>query len=85
MSQEYCISLETEVDSELHKTLQKYLENHPYWDINRVINASLSLFMMQNWSKEKNMNNQDYDICIQVYLNSIFQEYRTHLHYEQNN
>ncbi len=41
--------------------------------------------MMQNWSQENGLEKQDYDICTNVYLNSIFHEHRTHLQYEQNN
>lgn len=85
MNQEYCISIEAEINSELHKSLSRYLDCHPYWDLNRVLNASLSLFMMQNWSQENGLKKQDYDICTNVYLNSIFHEHRTHLRYEQNN
>ncbi|MGF1590608.1 MAG: DUF2811 domain-containing protein [Pleurocapsa sp.] len=85
MSQESCISVEAEINGELHKSLAKYLDCHPYWDLNRVLNASLSLFMMQNWSQENGLEQQDYDICTRVYLHSIFQEYRTHRRYEQNN
>ena len=85
MNQEYCISLEAEINSELHKSLSKYLDCHPYWDVNRVLNASLSLFMMQNWSRDNGLEKHDYDICTRIYLDNIFQEYRTHLRYEQQN
>ncbi len=85
MKQEYCISVEAEINSELHKSLLKYLDCHPYWDLNRVLNASLSLFMMQNWSPENGLEQQNYDICSRIYLNSIFDEHRMHRHYEQNN
>ena len=85
MNQEYCISLEAEINSELHQSLARYLDCHPYWDLNRVLNASLSLFMMQNWSQENGLTKKDYDTCASVYLNSIFHEHRTHVFYEQNN
>jgi hypothetical protein len=49
-----------------------------------VLNASLSLFMMQNWSPENGLEQQNYDICSRVYLNSIFDEHRMHRRYEQN-
>ncbi|MEL6929829.1 MAG: DUF2811 domain-containing protein, partial [Cyanobacteria bacterium J06600_6] len=58
---------------------------HPYWDLNRVINASLSLFLLQNWHDEQGREHQDCDNCTRVYLDSIFQEYRTYLRYEQKN
>ena len=85
MTQESCISVEAEINGDLHESLAKYLDCHPYWDLNRVLNASLSLFMMQNWSQEGGMEKQDYDTCTRVYLNSIFHEYSTHLRYEQRN
>ena len=85
MNQEYCISVEAEIDGELHKSLQRYLDSHPYWDLNRVLNASLSMFMMQNWQAENGFKQRDRDICSRVYLDSIFQEYRTYVHYEQRN
>lgn len=85
MSQENCISLEAEINSELHQSLLKYLDNHPYWDVNRVLNASLSLFMLQNWSQDKGLKTKDYDTCSRVYLDSIFHEHNNHVRYEQNN
>ena len=85
MNKEFCISVEAEIDSEIYQSLSKYLDRHPYWDLNRVFNTSLSLFMMQNWSQEDGRDKQDYETCTRVYLNNIFQEYRTHLRYEQNN
>lgn len=83
MNRESCISIEAEIDGELHKSLTKYLDCHPYWDFNRVFNASLSLFMMQNWSNEGGIEKHDYDTCTRVYLNNIFHEYSTHLRYQQ--
>lgn len=85
MNQTSCISVEAEINSELHKSLLNYLDCHPYWDLNRVLNASLSLFMMQNWSQENGLKQQDYDTCSRVYLDSIFYEHHTHRRYEQNN
>lgn len=85
MSQENCISLEAEINGDLHQSLLKYLDNHPYWDVNRVLNASLSLFMLQNWSQDKGFKSQDSDICSRVYLDSIFKEHCTYIRYEQNN
>ncbi|MEL6439958.1 MAG: DUF2811 domain-containing protein [Cyanobacteria bacterium J06621_8] len=84
MNQEYCISLEAEINQDLHQSLAKYLDCHPYWDLNRVLNASLSLFMMQNWSQENGFNKQDNDICAKVYLDSIFHEHHIHTIYEQD-
>lgn len=85
MNQVNCVSLEAEINSELHKSLQKYLNHHPYWDVNQVINASLSLFMLQNWSQDRGIDTKNYDICSKVYLDCIFHEHRNHLRYEENN
>ena len=85
MNQEYCVSVEAEINSELHKSLSRYLDSHPYWDLNRMLNASISMFIMQNWSEEDGLEQKDYDTCSRVYLDSIFDEHRTHVRYEQNN
>lgn len=85
MNKEYCISVEAEINSELHKALLRYLNSHPYWDLNRVLNTSLSMFMMQNWSAKDGFGERDYNTCSRVYLNNLLQEHRTHLDYEQNN
>ena len=37
MNRELCISVEAEIDSEIYKSLLKYLDRHPYWDLNRVL------------------------------------------------
>ena len=50
MNKKFYISVEVEIDSEIYKSLSRYLDRHPYWDLNRVFDTSLSLFMMQNWS-----------------------------------
>ncbi len=85
MNQEYCVSVEAEINSELHKSLSRYLDCHSYWDLNRMLNASISMFIMQNWSEEDGLEQKDYDTCSRVYLDSIFHEHRTHVRYEQNN
>ena len=85
MNQEYCVSVEAEINNELHKSLSRYLDSHPYWDLNRMLNASISMFIMQNWSQEDGLEQKDYDTCSRVYLDSIFDEHRTHVRYEQNN
>lgn len=84
MNQEYCVSVEAEINSELHKSLLRYLDSHPYWDLNRMLDASLSMFMMQNWSEEEGLKPKDYSICSRVYLDSIFDEHRSYVRYEQN-
>ncbi len=84
MNQEHSISVVAEIDSELHLSLSRYLNSHPYWDLNKVFNASLSLFMLQNWNGESKIESDDLRICSRVYLDSIFAEHRTYNSYERN-
>jgi len=84
MNKDYCISVEAEINSELHKVLLRYLNSHPYWDLNRVLNTSLSMFMMQNWCEVDGFQQHDYDTCSRVYLDNLLHEHLIHLHYEQN-
>lgn len=72
MTNKYPISVVAEIDSELHESLLKFLDRHPYWDVNKLFNASLSLFMLQNGSGENAIDAEDYRICSKIYLDSIF-------------
>ncbi|WP_036482979.1 DUF2811 domain-containing protein [Myxosarcina sp. GI1] len=84
MNKEHYISVVAEIDPELHQSLSKYLDKHPCWDINKVFNASLSLFMLQNWQGENKIESEDMRTCSRVYLDSIFAEYCTYNYYKKN-
>lgn len=58
------VSLLIEVPEPLHKALQDYLDTHPGWDQDRVINAALSLFLMQNGKRDRAVSN--------IYLSTLF-------------
>lgn len=67
------INLSTEIPQELHESLQRYLEEHPSWDQDRVLAAALSLFLLQNSQNKVEKNPQTYRSCAQVYLETLFQ------------
>jgi hypothetical protein len=54
--------------------MRRYLENHPEWDQDRLITASISLFLLQNWGSKINGNLKDYRICSRIYLETLFAE-----------
>jgi len=58
------VSLYAELPEELHEALTVYLESHPSWTQNRVFNAALSLFLMQNGHCDRSIN--------RIYLDSVF-------------
>ncbi|PSO49760.1 MAG: hypothetical protein BRC33_05635 [Cyanobacteria bacterium SW_9_44_58] len=66
------VSLSTEIPQELHESLQRYLDEHPSWDQDRVLAAALSLFLLQNSQNKVEQNPQTYRSCAQVYLETLF-------------
>ncbi|MFB6275126.1 MAG: DUF2811 domain-containing protein [Halothece sp.] len=66
------VSLSTEIPQELHESLQRYLDEHPSWDQDRVLAAALSLFLLQNSQNKVEQNPQTYRRCAQVYLETLF-------------
>lgn len=41
------ISIVNEVPEALHTAMQVFVESHPSWDVDRVMAAALSLFLLQ--------------------------------------
>lgn len=64
MTSEPSISLNVEIPEELYDSLQTYLEGHDSWSSHRVFCASLSLFLMQNGTKDRRVN--------RLYLDALF-------------
>ena len=58
------VSLLVDIPEELYLTLQQYLDAHTLWHQNRVFQAALSLFLMQNGMTNKQISN--------LYLDSLF-------------
>ncbi|NET00144.1 MAG: DUF2811 domain-containing protein [Sphaerospermopsis sp. SIO1G2] len=60
------VNILTEIPETLNESLQKYLDNHPDWDQNRVLTAALSLFLLQNGESDR--------YAARVYLETLFQK-----------
>ncbi|MEM8544370.1 MAG: DUF2811 domain-containing protein [Cyanobacteria bacterium P01_H01_bin.119] len=58
------VSLMVEVPESLHISIQDYLNTHELWSQERVMQAALSLFLMQNGVNQPHVNS--------LYLDSLF-------------
>lgn len=58
------ISTEVKIPEELHVATQQYLEQHPGWDHERIMQAALSLFLLQNGARQGQVS--------ELYLSSLF-------------
>ncbi len=67
-SQQVIVPLSVEVNENIYNCMQDFLASNPQWNRERLINASISLFLMQNHKSIKTKNYQD---CSQTYLHSI--------------
>lgn len=67
------VSILADIPEELHFSLKSYLETHPNWDQDRVFAAALSLFLLQNNSKQTIEADQSHRACAKVYLEALFQ------------
>lgn len=53
-----------EIPETLHVSIQEYLNTHELWSQERVMQAALSLFLMQNGATQPHVN--------RLYLDSLF-------------
>ncbi|MEL6470826.1 MAG: DUF2811 domain-containing protein [Cyanobacteria bacterium J06623_4] len=60
------ISVLAEIPEELHESLTHFLETHPTWDQDRVYQAALSLFLLQNGQREGDQAPS------RIYLDTLF-------------
>ncbi|MEN8444088.1 MAG: DUF2811 domain-containing protein [Cyanobacteria bacterium J06555_13] len=58
------VSLMVEVPESLHLSMQDYLNTHELWSQERIMQAALSLFLMQNGVNQPHINS--------LYLDSLF-------------
>ncbi|MEM9487155.1 MAG: DUF2811 domain-containing protein [Cyanobacteria bacterium P01_F01_bin.116] len=58
------VSLMIEIPETLHHSVQDYLNTHELWSQERVMQAALSLFLMQNGANQPHVN--------RLYLDSLF-------------
>lgn len=58
------VSLLVEIPEALHQSIQHYLDVHENWSQERMLQAALSLFLMQNGVNKPHVN--------RLYLDSLF-------------
>ncbi|MEA5463323.1 DUF2811 domain-containing protein [Leptothoe sp. PORK10 BA2] len=58
------VSLMIEIPEDLHLSIQDYLNTHELWSQERMMQAALSLFLMQNGVNQPSVNS--------LYLDSLF-------------
>ena len=68
MTSRSTVSLNVEIDSEIHLGIKEFLERNSTWDQNRVIKTGISLFLIQN---SQFISPQSNRACSQAYLHSI--------------
>ena len=67
-SQPKNVALSVEIDENIYQCMQDYLNSNSQWNVETVLNASLSLFLIQN---HRQIDSDDYKACSQKYLRSI--------------
>ena len=58
------VSIMATIPESLHMSVTQYIEDHPAWSQERVMQAALSLFLMQNGANQPHVNRH--------YLDSLF-------------
>lgn len=67
-SQQTTVEVYIEIDEKIYECMQDFLASHPQWNRKMLIEASMSLFLMQN---HRNIKPNDFRACSKTYLNSI--------------
>ncbi len=62
------VTLSVELKEVIQNSMREFLDSHPGWDQNRVINAGVALFLIQNLP---NLSSGNYQACSQAYLQSV--------------
>ena len=65
------VSLLAEIPSHLHDGLQLYLENHPSWDFDKVMESAIALFLIQNGSSLDSETSQLHRKAVRTYLDNM--------------
>ena len=58
------VSLMVEIPEDLYASIQEYLDTHELWSQERIMQAALSLFLLQNGINKPHVNS--------LYLDSLF-------------
>ncbi len=67
-TQSAIVPLSIEIDENIYNCMQDFLAANPQWNRDKLIDASVSLFLMQNHQAIKPKDFQD---CSKTYLHSI--------------
>ena len=67
-SEQNKVLLSIEVDESIYNCIKDFLAVNPQWNQDQVINASMSLFLLQN---HQSIKPTDYRACSRNYLNSV--------------
>lgn len=67
-SQPKTVTLSIEIDENIYQCMQDFLNSNSQWNSKALLNASLSLFLLQN---HKQIEPADYKACAQKYLHSV--------------
>jgi len=62
------VTLNVEIDENIYECMQDFFNENPHWNSETIFNASLSLFLMQNY---EGVESEQYQACGQRYLNSV--------------
>ena len=68
MSSKSTITLNIEVDNALYSVINEFLAVNPDWNRDRLINTSLSLFLIQNADSVSSRTDR---ACSKTYLHSV--------------
>lgn len=67
-SHKITVTLSVDIDENIYECMQDFFNVNPHWNSETIFNASLSLFLMQNYQE---IESEQYQTCGQRYLNSI--------------
>lgn len=62
------VSLSVEINESIYNYMQDFLASNPHWNRAMIIEASMSLFLMQN---HRDIKPEAYQNCSKTYLHSI--------------
>ncbi|MEM7756513.1 MAG: DUF2811 domain-containing protein [Cyanobacteria bacterium P01_A01_bin.40] len=62
------VALSVEISEKIYNCMQDFIASNPQWNRAMVIEASMSLFLMQN---HRNIEPEAYQDCSKKYLHSI--------------
>lgn len=64
------VSVLAEIPEKLHNSVQSFLEDHPGKDIDQVITAAVSLYLLQNSNADRDYR----PAAARIYLDSLFKQ-----------